>query len=379
MDIRVPLFDLNYDKREERAVVETLQSKWISTGPKCQEFEEKFSEALGVNYSITLGNCTSALHLALLILGISHEDEVIVPSLTFVATSNAVLYVGAKPVFCDIKGKDDLTIDPENIRKNISPKTKAIIVMHYGGFSCDMDEIMRIAKDNDLFVIEDACHAPLSEYKGKKLGTIGDIGCFSFFSNKNMSTGEGGMLVTNNQEFDKKARLLRSHGMTKLSYERSKGHNTLYDVIDLGFNYRMDDIHAALGLVQLEKLPDDIKKRNEVRNWYIDKLDSLENIIIPFQSSTELSSNYVFSVVLDCFEESYRDKLRQELSEAGIQTSIHYPPAHKFEIYKKYNKNLPKTEFVADNAISLPMYSSMTEHQVDYVVKTLKSLVQENV
>ena len=261
MDYKIPLFELNFDEAEEKAVLDTIRSKWISTGPKTAEFESKFASMLKVKHAVALSNCTVALHLALKVLGIKDGDEVICPSLTFVATVNSIRYLNAMPVFADIKSYDDLTIDPEDIESKVTDKTKAIVVMHYGGFACDMEAILKIAKKYSLKVIEDACHGPLSEYNGKKLGTIGDVGCFSFFSNKNISTGEGGMLVTNDPELFERVKLLRSHGMTSLSYERSKGHSTSYDVIDLGYNYRMDDIRASIGIVQLDKLKNDFKKR----------------------------------------------------------------------------------------------------------------------
>ena len=261
MNYTIPLFDLNFDEKEEQAVLETIKSKWISTGPKTAAFESKFAKMFNVNHAVALTNCTVALHLAMRLLEIQEGDEVICPSLTFVATCNAVRYVKAIPIFADVVSNEDLTIDPDDIERKITNKTKAIIVMHFGGFSSDMDRIMSIAKKHNLKVIEDACHGPLSEYKGEKLGTIGDVGCFSFFSNKNISTGEGGMLITNNSDYYDRAKLLRSHGMTSMSYERSKGHSTAYDVVDNGFNYRMDDIRASIGLVQLDKIQKDLNLR----------------------------------------------------------------------------------------------------------------------
>ena len=281
MEYKIPLFDLNFDEQEEKAVLETIQSKWISTGPKTAELENKFAGMLKTEHAIALTNCTVSLHLALKLAGVEPDDEVICPSLTFVATVNAIRYVNAIPVFADIKSYEDLTIDPSEIEKKITAKTKAIIVMHYGGFACNMKKIMEIAQKHDLKVIEDACHGPLSEYKGKKLGTIGDMGCFSFFSNKNISTGEGGMLVTNNKQYQERAKLLRSHGMTSMSYERAKGHSTAYDVIDLGYNYRMDDIRASIGVVQLNKLEKDLNKRAEIRKMYVEKLAGIDAISIP--------------------------------------------------------------------------------------------------
>lgn len=375
MNYKIPLFELNFDEAEEKAVVETLRSRWISTGPKTLEFENKFASMLNVKYAVAVSNCTVALHLAMKLLDIKEGDEVICPSLTFVATVNAIRYVNAVPVFADIVSYEDLTIDPAEIKKKINPKTRAIVVMHYGGFACDMDEIMAIAKEYNLKVIEDACHSPLSEYKGEKLGTIGDVGCFSFFSNKNISTGEGGMLVTNNQEIFDKAKLLRSHGMTSLSYERAKGHSTGYDVVELGYNYRMDDIRASIGIVQLDKLQSDLDKRALVRKWYIEELSQIDEIIIPFKNYNEFSSNYIFPIVLKNSNSEKRDKIRNKLAEAGIQTSVHYPAVHKFLIYNSNKLKLPLTEYISDNLITLPFYANLSYNEIKFIYNNLsKSL-----
>lgn len=265
-----------------------------------------------------------------------------------------------------------MNIDPKEIEKNITSKTKAIVVVHMAGFPADMDEIMRIARKHNLKVIEDACHGPLSEYKGKKLGTISDVGCFSFFSNKNISTGEGGMLVTNNDEYGKRCRLLRSHGMTTMSYQRATGHATSYDVVDLGYNFRMDDIHASIGIVQLKKLRTDLGKRIDVRKYYVEKLSSIEEIIIPFKDNTEFVSNYIMPVVLKNSTVEKRDELRNFLHSKGIQTSNHYPPIHKFSIYQKYEAQLPITEYVCDNEITLPMYANLQRQDIDLIADTIK-------
>lgn len=371
MAYKIPLFDLNFDAEEETAVIETLRSKWISIGPKTSEFEERFAQMLQTKYAVALSNCTVALHLAMKLLDIKPDDEVICPSLTFVATVNAIRYVDAIPVFADIKSFDDLTIDPSDIKAKITKKTKAIVVMHYGGFACDMDSIMNLANEHGLKVIEDACHGPLSEYRGKKLGTIGDMGCFSFFSNKNISTGEGGMLITNNPGYFEKAKLLRSHGMTSLSYERAKGHSTSYDVVDLGYNYRMDDIRAAIGIVQLSKLQSDLLKRAELRNYYLEKLEGHKSIIIPFKEQKYLSSNYIFAVLLNNSTTKLRDRIRRKLAEAGIQTSVHYPAVHRFSIYQRYSLKLPKTEYASDNLITLPLFFKLDKSQIDFIVNHL--------
>lgn len=377
MEYKIPLFDLNFDEAEEKAVIETLKSRWVSTGPRTTDFENKFASMLNVKNALALSNCTVSLHLAMKLAGIGDGDEVICPSLTFVATVNAIRYVNATPVFADIKSYEDLTIAPEDIENKITPKTKAIVVMHYGGFACDMDSIQEIAGKNNLKIIEDACHGPLAEYKGNKLGTIGDIGCFSFFSNKNISTGEGGMIVTDSDEFYERAKLLRSHGMTSLSYERAKGHSTSYDVIELGYNYRMDDIRASIGIVQLDKLKNDLEKRAEVREWYIKELSEFENIIIPFKDYSDFSSNYIFPIVLKNSTSEKRDFVRNQLAEAGIQTSVHYPAVHRFSIYKGFYTELPKTDYVADNLITLPMYSKLIKNDIQIISNTLAQILDE--
>jgi dTDP-4-amino-4,6-dideoxygalactose transaminase len=375
MEYKIPLFDLNFGQKEIDAVVNTIRSNWISTGPKCQEFEELFASMLNVNYAITITNCTAALHLACIVLGINEDDEVICPSLTFAASVNCIKYVGATPVFCDIQSTEHINIDANQIESLITSKTKAIMVVHMAGFPADMDNIMSIAHKHNLKVIEDACHGPLSEYKGKKLGTIGDVGCFSFFSNKNISTGEGGMLVTNNEAYAKRVRSLRSHGMTTMSYQRAHGHATSYDIVELGYNYRMDDLRAALGISQLHHINEDLLKRAKVRTWYLNALKDVDRVIVPFADNTEFVSNYIMPIVLKNSTAEKRDRIRDEMHSNGIQTSIHYPAVNKFSIYKDYNAVLPQTEYVTDNEITLPMYAALTNEQIVFIIDTLNKSI----
>jgi len=375
MGYKIPLFKLNFDEKEAQAAYDTINSGWISTGPKNEELEQMFIDMFHVRYAVSVTNCTGSLHLACMLCGLGPGDEVLCPSLTFAASVNCIRYVGATPVFCDIVSPEHLNIDPEEIEKKITPRTKAIVVVHMAGFPAKMDEIMAIARKHKLRVIEDACHGPLSEYKGKKLGTIGDVASFSFFSNKNISTGEGGMLITNNEEFATKARLLRSHGMTTMSYQRAGGHATTYDIVELGYNYRLDDIRASIAIEQMKKLLGDLEKRIAVRKRYLEKLANVKGVIVPFADCTEFVSNYIMPVVLTDSTKEKRDAIREKIHEAGVQTSVHYPAIHRFSIYKDFKAQLPVTEYVTDNEITLPMYASLTDADVDFIVETLNKAI----
>lgn len=375
MAYKIPLFNLNFDGKEAQAAYDTIQSGWISTGPKCEELEKMFVDMFHVDYAVSMSNCTDALHLCCLVCGVEPGDEVICPSLTFAASANCIRYAGATPVFCDIVGPNHINIDPKEIEKKITPKTKAILVVHMAGFPCQMDEIMAIAKKHNLKVIEDACHGPLSEYKGKKLGTIGDCAAFSFFSNKNISTGEGGMFISNNKEMADRARLLRSHGMTTMSYQRAGGHATTYDIVELGYNFRLDDIHAAIAIEQLKKLPGDLETRLAVRARYVEHLSKIDNIVVPFADNQEFVSNYIMPIVLTKGTTEDRDRIREAIHAAGIQTSVHYPAIHRFSIYKDYGAVLPQTEYVTDHEITLPMYAALALEQVDFICDTVDQIV----
>lgn len=371
----IPLFNLNFDEREAKAAYDTIKSGWISTGPKCAELEDMFAKMLGAKYAVSVTNCTDALHLCCLLCGFGPGDEVICPSLTFAASANCIRYAGATPVFADIIGPEHINLDPADIERKITPKTKGIVVVHMAGYPANLDEIMAIAKKHNLKVVEDACHGPLSEYKGKKLGTIGDCSAFSFFSNKNISTGEGGMFVTNSEELATKAKLMRSHGMTTMSYQRASGHATAYDIVELGYNFRMDDIRASIAIEQLKKLPEDLDKRMVVRKRYEEKLSSIKGVVVPFADCNEFTSNYIMPVVLIQGSKEDRDAIREKIHAAGIQTSVHYPAIHRFSIYKNCGAVLPQTDYVTDHEITLPMYAALTMEQVDFICETLDNAV----
>ncbi|MEN4017087.1 MAG: DegT/DnrJ/EryC1/StrS family aminotransferase [Methanobacterium sp.] len=377
---QVPLSDIDIGEEEIKSVENVLKSKWLSMGPVTQKFEIKFAEYLGAKNAFGVSNGTAALHIANKVLGVGKGDEVIVPSLTFVATANSVLYCGAKPVFADITSKEDFNISPESILEKVSSKTKAIIVVHYGGYPCDMDAIAEIADDHNLKIIEDVAHAPGAELKGKKCGTIGEIGCFSFFANKNIVTGEGGMIVTDNNDLAQKIRIMRSHSMNTLTWDRHKGHAYSYDVVDIGFNYRINEIASAIGLVQLKKLDDNNSKRKIITEEYIKNLKKIPEIVIPFNKYKGTFSYHIFPILLS--KQISRNDLMDKLKNKGIQTSIHYPPVHVFTYYKKlfgYQEGiLPKTEFVGKHTVSVPLYSGMSETQINLVLESIRQIIEES-
>ena len=368
MDWRIPLSDIDFDDTEALAVQDVIKSRWLTMGKVTQEFESSFADYTQTKHAIAVTNATAALHLACLALGIGPGDEVIVPSLTFVATANAVRYVGATPVFADIISSGDLNISPAAINLLITARTRAIIIMHYAGYPCDMPAILSIAEKHGLFVIEDAAHAVGSELNGRKLGVWGDIGCFSFFSNKNMTTGEGGMLTTDNDDLAQKLSRLRSHGMTSLTWDRHKGHAWSYDVIDLGYNYRIDEIRAALGLAQLVKVEKNNECRRHLSQLYRSELQELiSQVNIPFQNHEGKTSAHIMPILLP--KGTDREQFMGSMKEQGIQTSFHYPPVHTFTAYRSDTKwNLPVTEEVASREVTLPLFPTMTAEDVDEVV-----------
>ena len=368
---RVPLADLNYGPEEFEAVKQVLESKWLTMGEVTQGFESEFAKLTGSKHAIAISNATQALHLACLALGIGAGDEVIVPSLSFVATANAVLYCGAEVRFAEVIGEDDLTIAPAAIEKMITPKTKAIIVMHYAGYPCQMAEIKALADQHHLPIIEDAAHAPGASLEGKAMGAWGDVGCFSFFSNKNLPTGEGGMVVTDQDELAEKIRLQRSHGMTSLTYDRHKGHAFSYDVVELGYNYRIDEIRSALGLVQLKKLSALNAERERLTHRYWRALSDL-GVELPFKQTEKGTPSYhIFPMLLA--QNFNRVGFMKGLRDAGVQSSIHYRPIHTFTYYKnKYGQlSLPVTEEIAQREVTLPLFPTMTDTQQALVIEAL--------
>jgi len=371
MKWKITLCEPDIDQDEIDAVVDVLRSKWLTMGEVVQKFENKFAKKLNVKHAFAVSSGTAALHIANMAFDINRGDEVICPALTFVASANATKYTSANVVFADSISERDLTIDPKDIEAKITDKTKAITIVHYAGFPCLMDDIMNIAEKYNLKVIEDCAHGPLAWWKfedgaKKFVGSIGDIGCFSFFSNKNMTTGEGGMITTNNDELAEKIKLLRSHGMTSLTYDRHKGHMSSYDVLTLGYNYRMDEVRAAMGIVQLGKLEKNNQKRREVYKWYVEALRDNNNLVIPFENrNLEQATPHIMPVIIkDNYEE-----IKKKLNDKGIQTSKHYDLVPTFTLYKR-SKFRSRVKYI-NNILTMPMYPEMKKEGVGYITTVI--------
>jgi len=368
----VPLSDILVDDELREAVQGVLDSGWWSMGPKVEEFEGAFAEFTGTRHAFAVANGTAALHLALLAVECGPGDEVVLPSLNFVAAANAIAHTGATPVFCDIRGDDDLNLDPADVEAAVTPATKAIVVLHYGGFPCDMEAVYELAERHGLIVVEDAAHAPGARWRGRPCGSLGRVACFSFFANKNLPMGEGGMIVTDDDEVADRLRLLRSHGMTTLTWERHRGHASAYDVVAQGFNYRLDELRAAMGLVQLRRLPAENEARSRIAARYRESLDGTEGFAMPFGELEEGSvSSHHLAVVLA--PDGQRDVLRAILSDRGIQTSVHYPPIHRFTQYAELGarRALPRTEAVSGRLLTLPLFAHMSDEQLEAVIAAL--------
>ncbi len=363
-----------FSDAEYEAVKRVLDSGWVTMGPETHAFEKEFANYLGSEHAIAVSSGTAALHLSLLALGIGPGDEVILPSLTFVATANAVRYVGAVPVFAEISGLNDWNISVGSIESKIRPATAGVIVVHYAGFPCQMDKIQTLVKGRGLKLIEDAAHAPGAFFNGKALGAWGDAGCFSFYSNKNMTSAEGGMIVTNNEETARQISLLRSHGMTALTWDRHLGHCFSYDVLRTGFNYRIDELRASLGKAQLAKLNKNNRRRRELTRSMRSELNVGLPITFPFSDGMISESGcHIFPILLD--DSQKRPAFMEHMKHLGIQTSIHYPPIHKFTSYADFpseGSQLPVTELVAAGEVTLPLYPSMTDKDLAFVCQAVK-------
>jgi dTDP-4-amino-4,6-dideoxygalactose transaminase len=373
----IPLFDLDYGDAEIAAATEVFKSQWLTMGERIKTFEAEYAQLCGVPHAIAMNNCTAGLHAAYVASGVEPGDEVIVPSLTFVATANTIVAAGGTPVFADITSPSDLSIDPLSVERAITPRTKAIAVLHYAGFPCAIREIADIAERKGLAIVEDCAHAPGSSLDGRALGSWGSAGAFSFFSNKNLSTGEGGMVVTRSDDIARRLRLLRSHGMTTLTLDRHKGHAFTYDVLLAGYNYRMDEVHAALGSVQLSKLSVKNEQRRKLTEHYRSRMCAvLPELVVPFADvDTRESSCHIFVALLPTGTD--RAPVMKKLAAERIQSSVHYPPVHQFSFYREAFPDiaLPVTDAVAPRILTLPLFPHMTTEQIDRVVDVLAASI----
>ena len=368
---KVPLADLVVSEAEIEAVAAVYRSGWLSQGPVTRAFEEAIEAYTGAPHAIAVTNCTAALHLMTSVAGLGPGDEVVMPALTFVATANSVAYTGAKPVFADIVSPTQPWLDPESAAASITPRTKAIVSMAYGGHPGESVALHALATANGLTFLEDAAHALGSHVAGRHVGTLGSAGAYSFFSNKNLTVGEGGMVVCADDAVADELRLLRSHGMTSLSWDRHRGHASGYDVVALGFNYRIDEARCALGIQRLMQLDENNARRAQIDARYRTLLADIPGVELALEPPPGATlAHHLFTIVLDARLD--RDATRAALASEGVQTSVHYPPAHHFQIYARDAPTLPVTEDYARRAISLPIFPHMTEEQTQLVAASVR-------
>lgn len=369
------------DNDDINAVIEVLKSDFLTTGPKIKEFEDKLADYVGAKYAVAISNGTAALHAACFAAGIGEGDEVITSPITFAASANAVLYCSGKPVFADISPKT-YNIDLEDIKRKITDKTKAIIPVHYTGQPCDMDKILKIADEYDLMVIEDGAHALGGEYKDKKVGSIGDMTTFSFHPVKHITTGEGGAITTNDKELYEKLIMFRTHGITrdndKLINDDSPWY---YEQHYLGFNYRMTDIQAALGISQMKKLYEFLEKRRKLIKIYNEELRNIDGIVIPYQLENTNSAWHLYVIKLELNKmKAGRREIFEELRKKDIGVNVHYIPVYYHPYYQNlgYKKGLcPNAEKLYEGIITLPLYPMMSKDDIKYIVNSLKEIVDK--
>lgn len=374
MNKTIPVTKPYFDQEEEAEVIATLRSGWVVQGPKVEEFENKIAEYVGTKYAVATSSCTTALHLALLLLDIGPGDEVIVPSFTFIATANSILYVGATPVFADVD-KDTYNLDPEDVKRKITKHTRVIMPVHQVGLAAFMQEIVQIAKRSNIFIVEDAACALGSRIDGKHVGVFGEIGCFSFHPRKSITTAEGGMLVTNNEDLAKRARILRAHGMSVSDRERHESkHFTDETYKVLGYNYRMSDIHAAIGLAQFRKLEFILEKRATLASRYLKYLSEIPYVIPPSfpQGYTHTFQSYV--IRLSEKSPISREILMTRLLQNGISTRIGIKACHLEPLYRKEKTTLLNTELLVKTIITLPLYTTMTYKEQDRVINNIREI-----
>lgn len=376
----LPYGTQSIDEKEINEVVDTLKSDWITTGPKMRLFEKEFRNFIGSKYAVAVNSGTAALHVSTSSININPGDEVITTPLTFVASANSIIYRGGTPMFADIK-EDTYNIDPKEIEKKVTEKTKAIIPVHFAGQPCDMDEILEIAEKNDLYVIEDAAHAIDSEYKNRKIGNISDLTIFSFHPVKNITTAEGGMVTTNNDEFYEKLLMYRTHGISKDAVKRfGKSGGFYYDMQYLGYRYNLSELHAALGIHQLHKLESFQKRRREIVRIYNREFMDFEEIVIPFTKKNIKHSWHLYVIQLNLEKLRVdRNKIFEAMRGENIGVNVHYIPVHYHSYYKNNYElkkgSLPKVENLFPKLLTLPLFHEMSDEDVYDVINALEKVI----
>ncbi len=373
MSWTLPLTDLELSEEDVAAFLGVLESGWLTMGPRTREFEDAFAQRFGAPHAVAVSCGTAALHLALLAAGIGDEDEVIVPAMTFVGAAAAAHSCGARPVLVESLGPEDLNLDPEDVERHIGPRTRAILATHWLGYACDLEALERVCREHGLILIEDCAHSITARDAGGRFtGTVGAAGCFSFFSKKQLAVGEGGMILTADAALADKASSLRSHAMTSMTWERHRGHAESYDIVDVGFNFRLDEPRAALGLSRLTRLDDDVARRRELVRAYRARLRDVPGVTIPWtDEDVQRSSHFGFAILLDSGEA--RNDIARGLAERGIQTT-HYPALTRLSAFRDHAPR-PRTEALAARHLVLPLSSTYSGREVDRVVDELTQLL----
>jgi perosamine synthetase len=378
--LHVPFHRSDMGEEEVQAVTDVIRSGWLTTGEKTAQFEREFAQYIGAPYAVAVSSCTAALHLSLDVIGLRPGDEVLVPTNTFTATAEVVAYMGARPVLVDIDSRT-LNISPENAERKITPRTRAIIPVHVSGLPCDLDEIHALAETHNLRVIEDAAHALPSSYRGRRIGAISELTAFSFYANKTLSTGEGGMVTTDNETCARRIRALRLHGISRDGSPRGEQDSWRYEVRETGYKYNLTDLQSALGIVQLAKCDAMSQARREIAESYTHAFQFLEALETPVAQPDRESSWHLYVLRLQTDQLRIdRDRFIQELSDTGVHASVHFIPLHLQPAYQKsygYREgDLPSAEREYRRYISLPIYPTMSEAEIQQVISSVVDVVQ---
>ncbi|HYQ47621.1 MAG TPA: DegT/DnrJ/EryC1/StrS family aminotransferase [Thermodesulfovibrionales bacterium] len=379
--MEIPFHKPYITEDEVAGVLESLRSGWITMGPKTMEFEKMFGAYIGSRNAVSMNSCTAGLHLALKMIDLEEGDEVIVPSITFTATAEVIAYFRAIPVLVDVD-EETCNIDVAKIEEKITPRTKAIIPVHFGGQPCDMDEIAGIAEQRNLLVVEDAAHAIPARYKNRTIGTISDMTCFSFYATKTLATGEGGMVTTQNDAWAERMKILRLHGISKDAWKRyTKEGSWFYEVIEAGYKYNMTDLQAALGLAQLRKVEWMWKRRKEIAGRYTNALGTCQAVSLPSVKPDRESAWHLYTIRLDPERApGGRDLFIEELRKQGVSTSVHFIPLYGHPYYRTaygYDRSaFPVSEKIFERTVSLPLYPGMTDEEADWVIQAVEDAVR---